>query len=143
MITNQNLSTTSPAAPGTATFGPVTHLDKFETLAIAATLTGATGGTLDVYIQMTPDNGQTWVDIVHFAQVAAAAPAATFLVQMSRTTGAATIQSTGDAKLAVGTALNGEWGDQLRAKFVAGTGTTAGAAQTIALVANHLEPRPA
>lgn len=143
MITNANLSGASPAAAGTATVGPVSRMDKFETLAIVATLQGATGGTLDVYIQGTADAGQTWFDIVHFTQLAAAAPASTKVVQLSRTAGAAAITTSGDAQLAAGTVLNGEWGDQLRTKFVAGAGTTAGAAQTIEIVANHLEPRPA
>jgi hypothetical protein len=56
-----SLSATSPAAAGTVAGKPIL-LTGFRSLSILATLTGATGDTLDVYLQVSPDGGVTWVD---------------------------------------------------------------------------------
>ena len=76
----------SPAAAGSAASsmpvlggvgdvaGVAYRLNDFDNVEIEAELVGATGGTLDVYIQSSSD-GIKWYDCVHFAQLAAAASA--------------------------------------------------------------------
>ena len=128
------------ASPSSATTvvqaSPLTGLGDYHSLLIYASLLGATGGTLDVYLQGSPDSGTTWVDLVHFPQLAAAATAKGYVVQITRGV------SSGSAPIVVNTANNtpvlaantiapGDWGDRLRYVFVAGASTSAGANQTI------------
>lgn len=142
-----DFSFTSPAAPGTAAQTPITGLGGFRSVAIYAGLTGATGGTLDITFQFSPDGGTTWVDYARFAQIAGGAAiihrAWMFSKDQPRPTvlgdaaGAGVI--VGPATVGVGTtpaitaasALGGEWGDRLRIVAVAGGGTSAGAVQSI------------
>lgn len=133
-----NLNSTSPASATTAVGATLAGLDAFETLTIFATLTGATGGTLDVYLQMSPDAGTTWVDYIHYAQILAAAGAASKLITVTRLTNSGTAPiavGTGTTPaLAANTIVGGNWGDRLRVLYVAGASTTAGAAQVIQIV---------
>lgn len=127
------ISETSPAAVGTATGGHVGMLQNYDSLTIRATLTGATGGTLDVYLQTSVD-GSEWVDYIHFAQIAAAAAAVTKVVVVSRAGQQAAITTVGtntSPALAANAVVGGDFGNQMRAVFVAGAGTTRGAAQVI------------
>src|SRR5262249_6183355 len=68
-----SLTFTSPGAPGTVAQPPTLGLGAYKSLSIFSMLQGATGGTLDVYLQYSPDGGTTWVDYAHFPQVAAGA----------------------------------------------------------------------
>lgn len=127
------ISETSPAAVGTATGGHVGMLQNYDSLTIRATLTGATGGTLDVYLQTSVD-GSEWVDYIHFAQIAAAAAAVTKVVVVSRAGQQAAITTVGtntSPALAANAVVGGDFGNQMRVLFVAGAGTSAGAVQTI------------
>ncbi|GAC1576963.1 MAG: hypothetical protein NVS3B7_10080 [Candidatus Elarobacter sp.] len=152
---NYLFSGTTPAAPGSALL-PITgsgtlqggnvaaQMDQFESMSVLAILQGATGGTLDVYLQMNHDgNGTAWTDIAHWPQQSAAAASTTFVWNTSRWNQAAGAGSTatGDASLAANTFIQGEWGDRLRVKVVAGAGTTAGATATIKIVANRVYPK--
>lgn len=134
------LSATSPAAASTVagtglatTIGAAVKMSGFKSMRIEATLQGATGGTLDVYVQVSYDGGVTWSDYVHFPQLAAAAGAVTYGVSMSRSNGdALAVVGKGTSPLlAAGDWRDGEWGDAARLLFVAGGGTSAGAAQTV------------
>jgi hypothetical protein len=148
MIATADLSGTSPAAPsaGTPTIGAIASqaatnsfaADAYESITIEATLQGATGGTLDVYIQTSPDQGVTWTDYIHFPQIAAAATAVTYRANPNAWLG--TINVVGKdlvPALAANTIAGGLPGDRLRVLYVAGSGTSAGALQKIRVFGVH------
>jgi hypothetical protein len=136
------ISENSPDAASTAPSATVLlGLDLFESVMIVATLQGATGGALDVYLQVRTKNQDSqpdeWVDYAHFAQIAAAAGATTKLWSVTRAaqvTTAATVGKNASPALAANTILGGEFGSEMRALFVAGSGTSAGAAQIIDVI---------
>lgn len=131
------ISDTTPAAPGTAAGDTVAGLDKYDSLLIIGDLVGATAGTLDIYLQTSTDGGTTWYDYGHFAQLAAGAAAIVKAVTVSRAQGrvaTVTVGKNTTPALAVDTFLGGEWGDRMRALYVAGASTSAGAAITITIV---------
>lgn len=131
-------SDTSPAAAGTAvSASKAGALQRFGALTIIATLTGATGGTLDVYLQVSPDAGVTWYDYAHFAQLADGAAAITKVITVSRAgqqTGIPTVGTDLSPALAANAVVGGDFGDTMRVLFVAGAGTSAGAVQTIKVI---------
>jgi|SRR5580692_861260 hypothetical protein len=103
---------------------------------IVAELAGASGGTLDIFIQASPDGGTTWVDIVHFAQLASGAAAVVYKTNISNlpqpASAAPVVVGTGlhsgSTGLAAGTTVQGYGFDRLRLMMASGSGTTAGAA---------------
>lgn len=130
------LSFTSPTAAGTVAQAPVVGLGPYKTMSLYAQLTGATGGTLDIYLQYSPDGGTTWVDWGHFAQIAAGAAAINRALGFAKDVQQLTAQTVGTGTspaLAAGTFVGGDWGDRLRVVAVAGAGTSAGAAQVLLL----------
>lgn len=140
MDTTLTISGTTPAAASTAVVGVpavfATFEDMPESLDVEAALVGATGGTLDLYLQTSPDGGTTWVDYAHFAQLAAGAAASFVRFGVARHAQQTTITTVGRAlvpALAVGTVVGGPFGDRMRLVAVAGAGTSAGAAITILL----------
>lgn len=151
---------TTPAAAGTAASsqavqnaanylaagiaGPVDDYDSIDIIATFGGKTAAgasTGGTVDLYVQGSPDGGKTWVDAVHFTQAVANAAASTFKTTLSMLT-----QPASAAPVAVGlglspalaqsTAVQGVSFDRLRLVMVAGSGTTGGAPVSV-IVAVH------
>lgn len=132
-----DLSSTSPAAASTAVGATITGLETIKSFYLYAVLTGGTGGTLDIYLQVSPDHGTTWVDYAHFAQLAAGAAAVTKAFTISRGAQQTTITAVGagtSPALAVNTVLGGDFGDRMRVLYVAGASTSAGAAQVIKFV---------
>jgi|SRR5579885_1167592 len=125
----------SPSASGTTAQPAVTGLGGYRTATIYANIQGGTGGTLDIYIQISPDGGTTWIDYIHFAQLAAGASAVTKIIPISKltptTTGITTVGTGTSPALAANTVVGGDFGDRMRVVFVAGAGTSAGATQTI------------
>jgi hypothetical protein len=105
-------------------------IGDYEGADVVAELVGATGGTLDVFVQLSPDEGQNWYDIIHYPTLAAAAPAVIYQTPISTATNTATAVKVGKnlaPALAAGTVVNGAFTDRLRLVMVAGAGTTAGA----------------
>jgi len=130
-ITTANVAGTEVSA------NTISGLSKFDRLMFTATLTGVTGGTLDVYIQSEIATN-VWVDWAHFAQVAAAGAARSYACSCEATSvistvGVGTVAAPGVA-LAAGTCVGGHPGDKLRAIFVSGAGASAGAAQVIRVI---------
>lgn len=129
------ITDTSPATATTAvSAATVSGLDRFDWIAVEADLLGATGGALDVYIQRKLGNN-LWRDWIHFPQLAAAAAAVKYSVQSGSTTtihvvGGGTDAAPGVA-LEADAAVGGHPGTELRAVYVGGASTSAGAAQTI------------
>ncbi len=128
----------SPGAPGTVA-GPVTkeaeRLAGYSSMRIEATLQGAQGGTLDVYLQVSYDNGASWSDYCHFATLAAGAAAVTYGASVTRGAGSllAVLGKNLAPILAANMCRDGEWGGRARLLFVAGPGTSAGTEQVVRL----------
>lgn len=157
MITPFIFNETSPSAPGTAVSsqpvqnvtapypnGVATPIDDSDALDIFAELVGATGGTLDVYGQVSPDGGMNWTEVVHFPQLAAGAAAIKYQAPVSLFTNATVPVVVGKnlvPALAVNTIVNGSYSDRFRLVFVAGSGTTAGAAIKVTVTPQRSFPR--
>ena len=126
---------TSPGSAITAALGSALHgLDVYDAIQIACEVQGATGGTLDLYVQASWDNGTTWWDWAHLAQLSAAAAAVKYMINAPGM-GAAAITAVGKGTtpaLAVATVIGGvgSWGRSIRVLSVAGASTSAGAVQT-------------
>ena len=131
------ISDTSPASAITATGDVVPGLQDYDWFTIDAALVGATGGTLDVYLQRLvgdPATSTTWRDWLHFPQLAAGASAVFYSAQSGGP--GTTITSVGNGTtpvIAVNTFLGGHPGAKVRALYVAGVSTSAGAAVTIVI----------
>lgn len=138
------ISDTSPAAQSTVVGSAVRGLAEWDSFRIDATLTGATGGVLDVYLQRQLA-ANVWADWLHFTQVTAAAAAATVTAFATGGALAADVVSLvavgvgNDASpgvaLAAGKFIGGHPGTAVRAVYVAGASTSAGAAQVIRITA--------
>src|SRR5450631_620546 len=81
-LSNFVFSETSPAASGTAvssqvvqnasnvvTAGVASPMGDFDAVDVVAELTGATGGTLAVYLQSSGDGGLSWYDLVAWPSI--------------------------------------------------------------------------
>jgi hypothetical protein len=143
-VGNYVFSETSPSGPGTAASfqavaggvdngipnGVCGLLGDYEAVDIIAELKGATGGTLDVYVQNSPDEGLNWYDIIHFQQLAPGAATAYYQSPISNattTTSPVTVGKGLNVALAPNVTVNGAFSDRLRLVLVAGVSTTAGA----------------
>lgn len=138
--TRQIISGTSPAAASTAAGTVIAcGLADLDSLTVVASLVGATGGTLDVYLQTSHDGGTTYYDWAHFTQLTAGNAALKVVAHVPRTqnVAATTIGSGTSPVLAANTITGGSWGDQMRLLFVAGASTSAGAAISVQLIGNR------
>ncbi len=131
---------TSPAAASTAAFGNIIRgLSIYDRFTVHAELVGATGGTLDVVLQreIETDLWSDWARYVVLADAGAAiqhvfesdGPDLNITVVGGGTLAAPTVV------LATDTFVGGHPGDALRMVGIAGVGTSAGAAQTVNVVA--------
>jgi hypothetical protein len=160
MLATYVFSEQSPSAAGTATSkNPVQNaaswcasgvaggmLDDASSVDVVAQLVGATGGTLDVVIQVASGQkdatgADVWVDAVHFATLANGAAAVTYravLSQLSQPTSSAPVVVGVDNSpaLASGVIVQTMAFDRMRLFFTAGTGTTAGAAVKVYVTAS-------
>ncbi|HEY1959272.1 MAG TPA: hypothetical protein VGH28_26840 [Polyangiaceae bacterium] len=143
-----DLSALSPSTQGTvvsrivspnASDSPavLANLSEYEDVFIDADLFGATGGTLDVFLQSW--DGVDWVDWLHFATVTAGHAGASFVYvpQKPTATSIVTVGRNASPLLAAGVGVGSHPGQALRVLFVAGSGTTAGAQQTIRVMARN------
>jgi hypothetical protein len=163
-IANYLFSETSPAAAGTAASSqPVTGgvdngipngvcglLGDYEALEVVAELVGATGGTLNVYLQNSVDEGVTWFDVVAWPQLANGAAKVIYQSPLSNATTTTQTQVVGKnlspALNSTPTAttpnvVNGAFTDRLRLVMVAGSGTSAGAAVLVHVCAQRARIR--
>jgi hypothetical protein len=134
MIKLFTISETSPAAASTVVGATLRGLSDFEFFRIDAALQGATGGTLDVYLQRQIGEN-VWADWLHYTQLAAAAAAVkwtalagnpTLSTALTSSFGIGTDAAPGVA-IAANTFLGGHPGPAIRAVYVAGASTSAGA----------------
>lgn len=120
--------------------GVAAPLDDSDACDVAADLVGATGGTLDVYMQMSPDGGPNWYDIIHFPQLANGAAAIKYQAPISLFTNLTQPVVVGKnlaPALSSNTIVNGAYGDRLRLLMVAGSGTTVGAAVKVTVMSQR------
>ena len=106
-------------------------LNNGNSLDIVADLRGAVGGTLDVYVQYSPNNGRRWYDLAHFPQITANAASVSYRAPVSLYTNSVSVSAVGGGlapSLSAGAMVNGAFGDRARLVMVAGAGTTAGTA---------------
>jgi len=147
----------SPSAPGTAaSSGPVQNAGSFlpggiagpmqdyDAVDVIAELKGATGGTLDVYVQISPDDGGSWYDIVHFPQLANGAAQVYYQAPISNATTTTTAIVVGKnlvpALTGTVSVVNGAFSDRMRLVMVAGSGTSAGAQLVVKVAPQRSEP---
>lgn len=129
------ITATSPASASTAVAaGTVPGLADYDWIAVEADLQGATGGTLDVYVQRKLANN-LWRDWIHYTQLAAGGAAVKHSAQSGCDKSLTVVGGGTDAAPGVALAANafvgGHPGDELRVVFVAGASTSAGASQTV------------
>jgi hypothetical protein len=149
LTTRQILSETSPSAASTvAGTARAYGLAACEGLTVVGQLVGATGGTLDVYLQTAydaadvADASATWFDFAHFTQLAAGAAAVKVLWHVNRATAVSTVTTIGSGTspaLAAATILGGSWGNRMRLLFTAGAGTSVGAATSVTLIGHRMQ----
>lgn len=138
-----DMSGVSPASAGATVTGasPPVQIGMFTSCAVYVGATGATGGTLDIFVQTLFKQSNVlpgfWMDVAHLPQIAAAAPLTGYTFTLTRWSSSAaavfTPVNTASATpiLAVNTVVNGVLGYQLRIVYKTGAGTTVGATQTI------------
>lgn len=123
---------TSPTAVAGATpTAGVTGFAAFHSIQIIGTLLGNAGGVLDVYVQHYIPELTKWFDLVHFKQVAVSAAAATYVYSPAVNDAIVQVGFDLTPALAEDSVAGAPWADQLRALFVPGPGTVAGAAQSL------------
>ena len=132
------IADTSPASASTAAGTTIRGLAAFDMFMIDAALVGATGGTLDVYLQRNIAqiaDTAVWRDWLHFTQLASGAAAIKYSLSCGRNA-VNTIVTVGEGTsvvLASGSFVGGHPGDSVRALYVAGASTSAGAAVAITI----------
>lgn len=153
---------TSPAAAGVAlSSNPVSSaanylpagvagpVDDSFGIQITVVVGNPVGGSLDIVVQSSPDDGLHWFDQIHFtafasgtggAQVAtlSAISQPASAVPVSVGTGTPTSATSG---LAAGTVVQGMGYNRLRLAMIAGTGTTAGVPVTMYVAAQRNDTR--
>ena len=138
-VSSQPVSSSNIAGNGIAA-----PLDDAEAIDIAVDMVGATGGTLDLYVQSSPDGGVNWYDIVHFPQLTAGAPAIKYQAPLSLFTNSTAPVQVGKnllPALAAGAIVQGAFSDRLRLVMVAGSGTTLGALVRMTVGTQRQSPR--
>lgn len=138
---------TVPGTASTTTVHAGATLDGLgavDSMLIVASLVGVTGGTLDVYLQVAPNEADVWVDVAHFAQLAGGASAIIRSFALSRSgqvTTLATVGMNGTPALAANTVLGGDFGERMRVVTVTGAGVSQGADITIRLIGSAVKNR--
>lgn len=136
-----DMSFLSPAsATTTVAYTTPVFTSMFTTCSFSVTQTGATGGTLDLYLQtgFKQINNPTlrWVDVAHTPQMAGGAAVASYIFSVTRWASTASTIVASNATsttptLAANTIVQGIFGYKFRWVSVAGAGTSVGATQTI------------
>jgi len=134
------LTDTSPAAASTVIGSTVAGLLIWRKFTVDAEIIGGTGGTIDLILQkqVTTD---VWADWLRLPQVAAATTARYSVAVESTGTIVPVTWGTdaahGTPVLATNTCVGGHPGNRVRAVYIAGAGTSAGATQTVHITASR------
>jgi hypothetical protein len=156
-------SEVSPAAAGTAVSSQVVTgdlaanmpagvaglIDDYESIDVIAELKGATGGTLAVWLQTSPDGGLTWFDSIAWPVATAGAATVYYASPLSQATTTTAPSVVGKnlapalSNASTGSVVNGSFGDRFRLVMQAGTGTSAGVAVVVRVSAQRSRLREA
>lgn len=135
----QTITDTSPASASTAVGTVILNqVEDYDDIKLLLTVQGGTGGVLDVFVQAF--DGTTWTDLVHLPQLADGAASVVRSVSLSRreaspaTTSSVVVGQGATPTIAADTVVVGDFGQRLRFAFIAGVGTSAGAAQTLVVI---------
>lgn len=154
---------TSPSAAGTAASSQVVTgdnaanipagvcglIDDYESIEVIAELKGATNGTLAVYLQTSPDGGQTWFDSIAWPSQSSGGAQVYYQSPLSQATNTSAPIVVGKnlapalSNSSAGTVVNGSFGDRFRLVMVAGSGTSAGASVVVRVSAQRSRLREA
>jgi hypothetical protein len=123
--------------------------DDYESIDVVAEIKGATGGALAVYLQISPDGGINWFDIIAWPSASASATIVYYQSPLSQatTTGVTSVVGKNLSPAlpsgANGAVINGSFGDRARLVMVAGSSTSAGAPVIVRLSAQRMRVREA
>lgn len=118
--------------------GVASDVSLYQSITVSAILVGATGGTLDVWLQNSHDDGTTWFDYAHWPQVAAGAAELDVVWSASQGAQQTTMTTVGKnlfPLLAANVVIGGPWGGRFRLIMKSGVGTTAGSVVIITIAA--------
>lgn len=122
-------------------------IGDYDSCQVSAELVGATGGTLNVYLQSSPDEGANWYDVIAWPQLASGASAVIYKSPLSNATMTTTTTVVGKNLSpalnpgSTGAVVNGALTDRCRLVMVAGAGTSAGASVVVRLSAQRARLR--
>jgi hypothetical protein len=150
MLANFVFNETSPAAAGAAASsqavtgvnanylppGVCGPLDDYESIDVIAEITGATGGTLQVSLQVSPDNGLSWYECIKWPTANAGDATKYYKSPLSLATTTAAAVQVGKGlvtALTAGSVVNGAFTDRCRLLMTAGASTSAGAPVVVRL----------
>ncbi len=147
----RTLGFTVPATASTTTLdtsGILSGLDAIDSMLIVASLVGVTGGTLNLYLQVSDSvdaaGSPVWIDYLAFTQLADGASSVVKAYSVSRHAQqlTATTVGIGDTPaLAAGTILGGDFGERMRLVAVTGSGVTVGCVIAIRLIGSRVARR--
>lgn len=124
---------TTPAAASAVRTTANGGFSAYKAITFVANLIGATGGVLDVVIEHSPDAGTTWYEYAHFTQQANGGPAKSYIfapaVNVAPTECGKNLTTT--FVVTAGNATGGRWFDTICLRYVAGSGTSLGAAVSV------------
>lgn len=108
-------TTAAANSAGTAVTN-IANARRLVALLDVTAMAGAVGDVLDVYVDLSPDGGTTWVNAIHFTQVAGngAAQKKVAILDPSNP-GTSEVNVTSDA--ASGAVRPAVWGDQVRGRY--------------------------
>lgn len=151
-IAHHVFTETSPAAPGTAAssqavtnvagYGTVPGvcalLDDYDAVDVVCEQQGATNGTLQIFVQVSPDGGINWYDVIAFPRMAAGQALAFYQVPLSLATTTNVPIPVGKnlspalgVGVSSGAVVNGAFTDRMRLVMSAGAGTSVGASVVV------------
>ena len=132
--------TTPSSATTAASAGTIKGCNGFDSVCGILEFTGVgggMGGTLDVYVQSSWDEGTTWFDFVHFTQFASGAASSTAKFSSDVLNTITTIGKNTSPALAANSCAGRDWGDWIRMLYVAGASTTAGATVKLTVIGKN------
>lgn len=130
---SQTVSGTAPSSASSAIVdSEITGLSICPIVAVTASLTGNTGGTLDVYIQRWDVGLGAWIDWARFPQLASGAAEIKYTTPApAQSTTITEVGEDATPAIAANTCVGGHPGDKVRVWAVSGTSTTAGGAVVV------------
>ncbi len=132
--------TTPTSATTVASAGTIKGCNGFDSIGAILEFTGPVGGmggTLDIFVQSSWDEGTTWFDLIHYSQFASGAAATTLKTSTDATNTITTIGKNTSPALAANACAGRPWGDWIRMLYEAGASTTAGATVKLTVIGTN------